>query len=268
MFLQLKLRFGATLIVIGCLLAASGEIINAQTTDVLSSSWHPSLDLIIVGIFMLLIGLPLLPVSDLINGFGLLGSYLLFIGGLLLIIGTVVLDWILLPFLINLANAMSSAVNVPVNATQREMNAIIARLNSAGGSFLRNLFPGSTPHISSIHIPEANGTAMVNQVLIQLHIPTIDRLQWWGHLSLSGGTLIIGCLVLGLALLSKYRILLSTGSLLIVVAFFNLLCQLVPFIPPYCANITSAMLFLTLAWWGVSAWISEPATAVEGVMKR
>ena len=262
MRLQLKTRIGVILVVFGCLLAIVGEILNAQTADVLSASWHTSLNLIILGTFILLIGLPLLPVSDLINGFGLLGSYLLFIGGLLLIIGTIVLDWILLPFLINLANTMSSVINVPAGATQRELNTIIANLNNAGGSAIQKLFPGITTTIPAVHIPKANGIAMVNQALTQLHIPTIDRLQWWGHLSLTGGTLIVGCLVMGLALLYKYRALLSTGSLLIIVALFNLLCQLIPVLPPYCANFTAVLLFLALAWWAVSAWIAEPATAV------
>src|SRR2546423_1848474 len=193
MFLQRKLRFGATFMIIGSLLAASGEIVNAQTTDVLSSSWRLSLGLIVVGTLILLIGLSTFAsVSDQVSGFGFVGSSLLFLGGLLLIVGTVALDWILIPFLINLAKTMASTINGPATETQNELNTIISNLNSLGGPVLQRLFPGSTPHISAAHIPLASGTTLVNKALVQLHVPTIDKLEWWGHFSLSGGTLILG----------------------------------------------------------------------------
>ena len=155
MFLQRKARFGATLMIIGSLLAASGEIVNTQTMDVLSSSWRLSLGLIVVGTLILLIGLSTFAsVSDQISGFGFVGSNLLVLGGLLLIIGTVALDWIIVPFLLNLANTIATTINGPATETQNELNAIISSLNSLGGPILQRLFPGSTPHISLslIHI--------------------------------------------------------------------------------------------------------------------
>ncbi|MFL5591726.1 MAG: hypothetical protein ACJ8DI_29310 [Ktedonobacteraceae bacterium] len=260
MFLQRKLRFGATLMIVGSLLAASGEIVNAQSTDVLSSSWRLSLGLIVVGTLILLIGLSTFAsVSDQISGFGFVGSNLLLLGGLLLIIGTVALDWILVPFLINLANTMASTINGPTIKTQNELNTIISSLNSLGGPVLQKVFPGSTPHISPVHMPLANGIAMVNKALIQLHVPTIDKLEWWGHFSLSGGTLIIGSLILGLALPRRYSTPTPTSALLIIFALLNLLCQFFTLIPSFLGNITSVMLFLTLAWLGVSAWSSKRA---------
>lgn len=258
MFLQIKLRFGATLMIVGSLLAASGEIVNAQTTDVLSSSWHLSLDLIVVGTFILLIGLSTFAsVSDQVSGFGFVGCNLLFLGGLLLIIGTVALDWILVPFLINLANTMASTINGPVTETQNELNTIISSLKSLGGSVLQKLFPGSTPHISAVHIPMANGTVLVNKALVQLNVPTIDKLKWWGHFSLSGGTLIIGSLILSLALPRRYGTPTPTSALLFIFALLNLLCQFFTSIPSFLGNITAVVLFLTLAWLGVSAWSSK-----------
>ncbi|MDQ6661854.1 MAG: hypothetical protein M3Z24_12940, partial [Chloroflexota bacterium] len=129
MFLQRKLRFGGVLMIAGSLLAALGEIVNAQTTDVLSSSWRLSLGFIVVGTFILLIGLSTFAsVSDQINGFGFVGSNLLLLGGFLLIIGTVALDWILVPFLINLASTIASTINGPATATQNELNKIISSL--------------------------------------------------------------------------------------------------------------------------------------------
>ena len=258
MYLQRKLRFGALLMIVGSLFAATGEVVNARTTGVLSSSWHFSLDLIVIGTFILLIGLPLFTsVSDQINGFGFIGSNLLLIGGLLLIIGTIALDWILLPFLINLANTMAATINGSTAATQNQLNAIISNLNSLGNPVLQKLFPDSTPHVSTIHIPKVNGTELVNQALTQLHAPTLDRLIWWGRFSLSGGTLIIGSLMLGVALVYRYRASTPTGVLLVTFALLNLLCQFFTLLSPFFANITAAMLFLTLAWLGSSAWSSK-----------
>src|SRR5437764_1428690 len=143
MFLQRKARFGATLMIIGSLLAASGEIVNTQTTDVLSSSWRLSLGFIVVGTLILLLGLSTFAsVSDQISGPGFVGSNLLVLGGLLLIIGTVALDWIILPFLINLANTLASTINEPAIETQNALNKIISSLNGLEGSTLQKLFPG------------------------------------------------------------------------------------------------------------------------------
>ena len=185
---QRKLRFGAALMIGGGAGAAAGEIINAQTLDVLSSLWRLSLGFIVVGTLVLIVGLSTFAsASDQVSGLGFLVSNLLVLGGLLLIIGTVALDWIILPFLINLASTLALSINGPATQTQDALNKIIASLNGLGGPALKKLFPGSTPHIPAAHIPLANGSALVNKALLQLHLPTIDRLEWWGHFSLSGG---------------------------------------------------------------------------------
>ena len=256
--LQRKSRFGAAFVIIGSLLAAAGEIVNMQSMDVLSSSWHLSLALIIGGTFILLTGLlPFAFVSEQINGPGLVGCILLLPGGFLLIIGTATLDWIILPFLLNLGNALASAINGPATETQNALNKIISNLNGLGSSVLQKLFPNSTPHIPPVHLPKADGIALVNKVLVGLHLPTIDRLTWWGHFSLSGATLTIGSLILGVALLRRMGNTILPGVLLIVFALLNLLCQFASAIPLFFENITAAGLFLTLAWLGVSEWISK-----------
>ena len=255
---QRKLRFGAVLLIAGCLLAAVGEIINATTTDVLSSTWRFSLSFIVVGTFILLIGLSTFAsVSERINGFGFVGSTLLQLGGFGLMVGVVALDWILVPFLIHLANTIAATINGPATVTQDELNKIIASLNNLGGSLLRTLFPNAVPHIPAAHIPMANGVTLVNKALVQLHLPTIESLTWWGHFSLSGGTLILGSFILGLALPRRNGRVTATSILLIVFALLNLCCQLVATMPFYYGNITAAVLFLTLAWLGLSAWSAE-----------
>ena len=264
MFLQQKLRFGAVLMILGSLLAASGEIVNTQSKDVFSSYWHPSLILLVVGTFILLIGLSTFAsVSDQVNGLGFIGSNLLLLGGFVLIVGTVALDWILIPFLLQLANTIGSTINGPAIATQDALNKIISVLNGLGGPVLQKLFPGSTPHISPARIPLANGIALVNKALVQLHVPTIETLEWWGRFSLSGGTLIPGCLILGIALPHRNSFLAPVGALLIVFALLNVLCQFLHSIPLFFANITAVVLFLLLGWLGLSAWSSRWAYVVD-----
>ncbi len=264
MFLQWKLRFGATLMIVGSLLAASGEIVNTQTKDIFSSSWSLSLGLLVVGTLILLLGLSTFAsVSNQVNGLGFIGSNLLLLGGFLLIIGTVALDWILIPFLLRLANTIASTVNDPAIKTQDELNKVISTLNGLGGPVLQKLFPGSTPHISPAHIPLINGTAVVNKALAQRHVPTIETLEWWGRFSLSGGTLILGCLILGFALPRKSGSLTPTSILLILFALLNLLCQVLTLIPSFFSNITAVVLFLTLGWIGVSAWSSKRTDAAS-----
>jgi hypothetical protein len=253
--MQQKLRSGAGIMIVGALLAAVGEIVNAQNMDVLSSSWRLSLSLIVLGMLILLVGLATFgAVSNLIRGLGFFGTTLLTLGGLLLIIGTAALDWILLPFLTQLANTIAATINQPATTTQDELNNIIATINGLGGSTLQNLFPGATPHLSAVHIPTANGTTLVDSVLVQLNLPTIDKLTWWGHFCLSGGTLTLGSLILGMGLPFRTDRPTWPTILLMIFAPLNLLCQFLAAIPPFFGNITTLLFFFALIWIGLSAW--------------
>lgn len=255
MFLQRKLRFGGAFMIIGSLLAIVGEVINLQNPDVLSSSWRLSLEFIVGGTFVMLIGLAVFSaISNHIYGFGFLGSILLLLGGFLLIIGTVALDWIIVPFLVNLANVLASTINAPAISTQNALNNVINSINKLGGSFLQSILPGAAPHIPTAKVPLVNGTTLVNNALIQLHMPTLDKLEWWGHISLTGGTLTIGGLILGLSLLRERNSLTPAALLLILCSLLNLLCQYLTTLPAIYANITACALFLSLIWLGSSAW--------------
>ena len=226
--------------------------------DVLSSSWRFSLGLIVIGTFILLLGLSsFASMEDLVGAYGFVGCNLLVLGGLLMIIGTVALDWIILPFLISLAGTIAATINGPAIGTQNALNKVIETINGLGGSTLQKLLPGVTPHIPAARIPMANGIDLVNRALTQLHFPTLDRLTWWGHFSLSGGPLAVGCLILGLALPRRATSPLP-ALLLIIFAVLNMISQFVTNIPfyAYLGNITAVALFLTLAWLGASIWIA------------
>jgi hypothetical protein len=240
--------------ILGALVAAVGEVINAQDTSVLDASWRLSLAFIAVGLFMLLVGLSTFAsVSDRVDGFGFLGSNLLILGGLFALVGIAALDWIILPFLTNLAAIIATTINGPATTTQNALNKVIATINSLGGSVLNKLL-GTTTHIAPANIPLANGTALVNQALTELHLPSINQLSWWGHFTLSAGPLTLGAIILGLALPRPDGRFSPTSIALIVFALLNLLCQFVSGIPLLFQNITAVALFLTLAWLGLSAW--------------
>jgi len=259
MFLQRKLRFGAILMIIGCLLAAVGEILNMRAVDMLHSPWYYSLGFVIVGTLVLLTGFSTFAsLSDRINGWGFFGYTLLSLGGFLSIIGIVTFDWILVPFLLNIANTVASMINGPSTSTQNALNGVIGKLNGLGGS-IGKFLPGVIPHIPSVHIPLVNGIVLVNNALTHLHLPTIEKLEWLGHFSLTGGCLAIGCLILGLALPRRDISSTLTGILLVVFALLNLLCQFLTSIPLYSGNFTATILFLTLGWLGISAWSSRRA---------
>lgn len=257
MFLQRKLRFGATLMIIGSLIAAVGEILNTRTGDMLHSSWYYSLGFVIIGMLILLTGFSTFAsLSDRINGWGYFGYTLLWLGGFLSIVGIIAFDWILVPFLLNVAHLIASMINGPSITTQNTLNSVIAKLNGLSGS-IGKFLPGVIPHIPSVHIPLVNGIVLVDKALTQLHLPTIEKLEWLGHFSLAGGCLTIGCLILGLALPRRDTSSTITSVLLVLFALLNLLCQFLTSIPLIYGNITAALLFLTLGWLGVSAWLSR-----------
>jgi hypothetical protein len=258
MFLQRKRRISAVIMILGALVAATGEVINAQDMNVLDASWRLSLGFIAAGLFILLVGLSTFAsASNQVDGYGFIGSNLLILGGLFAIVGIAALDWIILPFLINLANIIGQTINGPATTTQDALNKVISTINSLGGSVLSKLFPGSTPHLSPAHIPLVNGIALVNQALTQLHLPSISQLTWWGHFTLSAGPLTLGAVILGLALPRRNGRFSATSIALILFALLNLLCQFIGSIPLFFQNITAVALFLTLAWLGLSAWSSN-----------
>jgi hypothetical protein len=267
MFHQRKIQFGSGLMIVGSLLATIGEVVNIYAVDVLSSFWRPSLLFIVGGTFLLCIALPIFAaVSEEIDGWGFLGSLLLLLGGILLIVGTITLDFILLPFLTNLANLLAATVNGPATSAQDALNTVIKSINSLGGSFLQKLFPGSLSQIPEAHIPMVNGLDLVNKALVQLQLPTLETLSRWGHISLSGGTLTLGGLVLGVAIWREGGRFGSAGAVLALCALLNAGFQLIQTVPWWLGNGSAIAFFLTLIWLGVISFLrGEPGEVKEEV---
>src|SRR5689334_24619018 len=104
MLLRLKLRISTLLIGAGAMLAVFGELLNLWNTDPGSGGWYASMGLIVLGTLVFIYGLNMYAqLSDKITLLGLLGSGLLFLGGLLTIVGSIAINIVVLPMLSGMA---------------------------------------------------------------------------------------------------------------------------------------------------------------------
>ena len=255
MLSRLKLRLGVLVLLAGAGLAVVGELLALWNTDPLTSGgWFVSMGLIALGTLALLYGITTYAqLSEEITLFGLAGTGLLALGGFALILGTVVLNMVVIPLLLGMAAAITTVLNAPGSAVQSATNTVISGLNQLG-----NLFGGSSS-IPRVQIPQADGIQIVSNTLNGMHLPTIAALSQWGHFFSSGGPLTLGCLLLGLSLLkaTSFPPLISYG--LIITAGLNLFCQLLALsaiLPTVLATpmltITGILLFASLALLGAS----------------
>jgi len=259
MLLRLKLRIGALLIVAGGLLAACGEVLTLWNTNPLTGGWFVSMGLIMLGALALLYGInTYAQLSDDITLLGLGGTGLLALGGVALILGTMVLNVVVVPLLLAMAAAITTVLNAPGSAVQTATNSVTSGLNSVGNFF------GSHSSIPSVQIPQADGIQIISNTLSSMHVPTIAALSHWGHVFSSGGPLTVGCLLLGLSLWKKASVPQLTSYGLIIAAGLTLLCQglvLSPILPAVLGTpvlaITGMVLFLSLVLLGVSILVPQ-----------
>ncbi len=259
MLLRLKLRIGALLIIGGGLLAAFGELLNIWNTDPTSGGWFFSMGLVVLGTLIFVYGINMYAqLSDSVNFLGLIGSGLLFLGGWLTIVGSIVVNMVVIPMLLRLAATIAVAINAPGAAAQTATNTVTSGLNTvtngAAGFFGQGSNSASIPAVT---VPKVNGMDIVNKTLVGLHLPSFDGISQWGHFFFSGGPLTIGCLLLGFALLRVKSFPRSTCMLLMVAAGLNLVSQFFALILPIATTLTGLLLFIALAWLGASILLPE-----------
>lgn len=253
MLLRLKLRAGAFLMIVGALLAVAGEVVNILHNDPLTGSWFVSIGLIVLGTLILVYGANMYAqLSENIDLLGVLGSGILFLGGLAVIVGTIAIDAVVLPLLFSLATAIATTINSLGAGVQNAANTVSSGLSSIGNS-ISSAFGGSSSaaNIPQAQIPQVDGIKIVNSALVGLKLPTIDVIGNWGHFFLTGGPLAIGALVLGLALLRTKDFPRMTAIIMSAAAALDLVCQLLLF-QPVLAGIASVLFFLSLSWFGIS----------------
>jgi hypothetical protein len=252
MLMRMKLRIGAYLILIGGLMAMLGEILNLWNTDPSKGGWLFTTGLVVFGVVALAYGINLYAqASDTINISGLLGSGLLFLAGLVTIVGTVAVDMIALPVLLGIAASVATVVNTPGSAAQSATNTMGSGLNTMKNGVAGLFGQSGGPDVPTVSIPNINGMDIVNKGLTGLHLPTFAGVSQWGHFFFTGGVLAIGCFILGLALMRAKSFPRITSQALIVISVLNLLSQIPSPLPFIIANFTSILLFAVLAWVGI-----------------
>ncbi len=251
MLLRLKLRLGAWLLLVGAGVAAVGELFTLWSSNPLTGNWFVSMSLIVLGTLALLYGITTYAqLSEEVTLFGLGGVGLLILGGFVLLLGTVVLNMVVVPLLLGMAATVATVLNAPGSAVQSATNSVGSGLNSIGGLF------GSGSSVPSAQIPQADGIQIVSNTLVGLHLPTLVDIGRWGHFFSSGGSLTFGCLLLGFALLKQDSFSRPTCYALISTAGLNLLFQLLslsPILPSVVSvllSITGLLLFAALALFG------------------
>ncbi len=254
MLLRLKLRIGALLILAGGGLAACGELLGLWNTDPSSGGWFVSIGLIVLGTLVFMYGLNMYAqLSEQINLLGLLGSGLLFLGGLLTIVGSIAINLVVLPMLSGIAVAIAAVVNAPGAAAQTATNSVTSGLNTFTNGAANFFGQGSnSATIPAVTVPSVNGMDLVNKMLMGMHLPTLAQISQWGHVFSSGGLLTVGCLLLGFALLRTPSFPRSTCSVLMAAAGLNLISQFFTPVLPIVTTLTGVLLFAVLAWLGVS----------------
>jgi hypothetical protein len=254
MILRFKLRIGALLMGAGGLVAVLGEMLNLWNTDPSSGGWFVSMGLVVLGTLVFIYGLNMYAqLSDTINLLGLLGSGLLFLGGLLTIVGSIAINVVVLPMLSGMAVAIATVINAPGAAAQTATNSVTSGMNTFTNG-AANLFGQSSNSatIPAVTVPSVNGMDLVNKMLIGMHLPTLAQISQWGHVFSSGGLLTVGCLLLGISLLRARSFPRTTCYVLMAAAGLNLVSQFFSPLLPVVTTLAGVLLFATLAWLGVS----------------
>lgn len=264
MLLQRKLRIGAMLITGGSLLAVLGEILNLWNNDPSTGGWFFTMSVVVLGVAVLIYGINMYAqLSDKIDIVGLIGAVLLFLGGLLTIIGIVSVNMIALPTLLGMALAIATIVNAPGSAAQSAANATSSALDTAKNGITGLFGQSGGSDIPPANVPGINGVDVVNKMLDGLHLPSLTGISRWGHFFFSGGLLTIGCLVMGYALLRAQAFPRSTCYFLMIAAVLNLVSQILINLLPGITNFTSILFFASLAWLGASILFPEETSRLS-----
>ncbi|GCE23965.1 hypothetical protein [Dictyobacter kobayashii] len=175
MLRQVKLRIGAILLLLGSLLALAGEALNLGNNDPTQGGWFLPMILVALGTLIFIYGFNMYAqLSDDINLLGMLASGLLFIGGLVFIIGVIAVNAILVPMLLGMAQSITTAINTAGNTAQNVTNTTSNGLNTIKNG-ISGLFGQSTSgsDIPSVQVPQLSGMDIVNKALAQFHLPPL-----------------------------------------------------------------------------------------------
>ena len=253
MYLQLKLRIGTILLILGGLVATLGEILNLWQNDPTTGGWFLSMSLVVIGVLLLTNGITTYAqLSDEMSFLGVISAGLISLCGSLTVVGIIAINVIILPLLLGLAVIITQATSA-TGAVQNAADTLTSSLNTLKNNILHMLGGHtSSSTIPSVHIPGINGINILDQMLEKLHLPSFAGISQWGHFFFSGGLLTISCLLLGFSLLQMPSLPHTTSFALIAAAGLNLIGQLCALLLPAIATITGILFFATIAWLGIA----------------
>lgn len=253
MYLQLKLRIGTTLLILGGLVATLGEILNLWQNDPTTGGWFFSMSLVVIGVLLLTHGITTYAqLSEEMSFSGVISSSLISLCGSLTVVGIIAINVVILPLLLGLAMIITQATNA-TGVVQNAADTLTSSLNTLKNNIL-HMLGGQTSSSAtpSVHIPNINGLNILDQLLDKLHLPSFAGISQWGHFFFSGGLLTVGCLLLGFSLLRMPSFPHTTSFALIAAAGLNLIGQLCALLLPAIATITGVLFFATIAWLGIA----------------
>jgi hypothetical protein len=277
---QASVRVSGILLFLGGLIATGGYVVASLNPSPLAPTWVPSSWVVILGVLVLVAGMLGLYLQYLLRPgiIGRFGVMMLMLGTLVLVTGAVTVDIFFLPWMFKLIDALSGLNGQMQTAINQAMSGINSATSSLGnamgnGCKLAGQICNSTPVPSTLL--SINSQSMVNKLLSQIGLASLDTLKICGLAFLSGIPLSLGCLLLGLTFLRAG--LKSRMALLILIccAFLNLatllpilgilfpgllgglLANLSSFFLSHLSFLNSfsgALLFLPLAWLGFTLW--------------
>lgn len=282
---QASMRVSGFLLFLGGLIATAGYVVASLNPSPLDPNWVPSNWAVILGVLVLVTGMLGLYIQYLLRP-GLIGRFavmLLMVGTLVLVTGVATVDLFILPWMFKLIgelSGMNSQIQTAINQAMSGINSTTSGLGNAMGNGctlagqICSLTP--VPSIPNATLPSINGQSIVNKLLSEIGLASLDTLKICGFAFLSGVPLSLGCLLLSLTFLRaglKSRIALL---ILICCAFVNLatllpilgilfpdllgglLANLASFYlshPSFLDSFSGVLLFLSLSWLGFTLWL-------------
>ncbi len=274
---RLVQRATGLIICVGGICAIVGWLLATLHPDPLGPTWSLSIWLVIIGVFMLLLGILALFTQNILR-IGALGMYsviIFLLGALVLMAGAFAVNLFILPWMAKLFAQfpdLGTILQGGYNAVQHGINSSTSTIVNAGSAAcnaIANPFGGGNPCSTSSTttvVPSQQLPSLsVDDLLKQIGLPSIATLGTLGLAFLSGAPLAPGCLLLGIVFLFAGVRPRSSLLLLIIAALLNLGGQFLlhlTFLGPF----LGILLYLSLAWFGFTLWSPWKFSLLERVL--
>ncbi len=283
-FSQASLRISGISLFLGGLIATGGYGVTLLHSSPQAPTWVLSNWIVILGVLVLVAGMLGLYLQYLLHPgiIGRLGIMMLLLGTLVMVTGVVTINIYFLPWMFKLMGELSGLNGQVQTAINQALSGINSATSSIGnvmdnGCKLAGQACGSTliPSLAHVTLPSINNESLVNKLLSEVGLASLDTLEICGLALLSGTPLSLGCLLLSLTFLRaelKSRLALfiliccaslNLATLLPILGILfpsllgGLLANLSSFFFSHLSffdSFSGILLFLSLAWLGFTLW--------------